>query len=376
MMKSRSLLIVLVVAAAAAVYFWGIAPRRSEDRALAARAAGTDRTAVNTIVAAPGAATREVILPGTLQAFADTGIYARTSGYLASWKVDLGDQVKEGQVLATIDSPEVNQELSQARANLEQASANLELARVSADRWKTLGAQDAVAAQDVDTKQAEFTARKADAAAAAANVQRLEQLRGFETIVAPFAGVVTARNVNIGNLISPGAAPELFHLSQNQTLRAYVSVPQTYVADVAVGLPVEVLVAEFPARAFAGKIVRFAGALDAASRTLQTEVQIPNADGKLYPGMYCQLRLRLTTATPAILIPSTDVIIRAAGNLVAIVTAQNTLHFQPVKLGRDFGTRIEILDGLAAGTTVVDNPNDALSEGAEVDPRPAPAKPN
>jgi len=375
-MKSRSLLLVFVLAVAAAVYFLGIAPRRREDRVLQARAAGTERPAVNVLVAAAGSATTEVVLPGTLQAFADTAIYARTSGYLASWRVDLGDQVKAGEVLATIDSPEVNQELSQARANLAQAKANLELARVSAERWKTLGAQDAVAAQDVDTKQAEFSARQADAAAAAANVERLQQLQGFETVVAPFAGVVTARNVNVGNLISPGAAPELFHISQNQTLRVYVNVPQTYVADVKLGLPVDVLLAEFPAHVFPGKIVRFAGALDASSRTLQTEVQIPNADGRLLPGMYCQLRLRLTLSSPAVLIPSNDVIIRAAGNLVAVVTDQNTIHFQPVKLGRDFGTRIEILDGLAVGTHCVDNPNDALTEGGEVEPRPVDAKSN
>jgi len=375
-MKSRLFLLLAVFAVVAAVYFLGIAPRRRDDQTLTARAAGTDRLSVNVMIAAPGSATNELQLPGTLQAFADTGIYARTSGYLASWKVDIGDRVEAGQTLATIDSPEVNQELFQARANLEQAKANLELARVSAARWKTLGAQDAVAAQDVDTKQAEFSARKADTDAAEANVERLQQLQGFETIVAPFAGVITARNVNVGNLISPGAAPELFHLSQNQILRAYVSVPQTYVADVKVGLAVGVTLAEFPTKIFTGKIVRFAGALDAPSRTLLTEVQIPNPDGQLYPGMYCQLRLRLTTLAPVILIPSNNVIIRGAGNLVVIVTDQNTLHFQPVKLGRDFGTQIEILDGLKAGAHVVDNPNDALSEGASVEPRLADAKAN
>jgi RND family efflux transporter MFP subunit len=279
--------------------------------------------------------------------------------------------VKAGQTLAIIDSPEVDQELNQARANLEQARANLELARVTAARWKSLGLQNAVAQQDVDQKAADFAARQADVDAARANVERLEQLKGFETVVAPFDGVVSARNIDIGDLISAGTGPELFHLSQSEILRAYVDVPQSYVPDIRAGMPVEVEVAEFPKENFRGKVVRFAGALDAASRTLQIEVEIPNRDGRLFAGMFCELRLHLTPVSPPVMIPSNDAIIRTGGAFVAVVTDQGTIHIQKVKLGRDSGTQVEVLDGLPEGARVVENPSDALAEGQPVEPVPA-----
>jgi RND family efflux transporter MFP subunit len=364
-MKLRSLVIVLI-AAAAAVYFLGVRPRIQAGRDLSAHVA--ERTPVSVIIARSASATREFTLPGTLQAFVDTAIHARTSGYLGKWYVDIGDRVKEGQTLATIESPEVDQELNQARANLLQARANLDLARISAERWKALGEQSAVSQQDVDQRSADFEARKADVAAAEANVQRLEQLQSFEKIAAPFDGVISARRVDIGNLISAGSGPELFHLAQSDVLRAYVNVPQSYVPDVRLGVPVDVLVAEFPKKVFQGRIVRFAGALDPASRTLLLEVQIPNPAGELFAGMFCQLRFHLATATPAILIPSNDAIVRAEGTLVATITDGSAIHLQRVTLGRDFGTRIEVLAGLADGQRVVDNPSDALTEGQPVEP--------
>jgi len=362
-MKFRSLVIVLAAAAAVAAYFLGIRPRIVAGRSLAA--SGAAQAPVSVAIARRAPATREFVLPGTLQAFIDTAIHARTNGYLGKWYVDIGDRVKEGQVLATIESPEVDQELNQARANLLQARANLALAQVSAARWTALGEQHAVAQQDVDQRAADFEARKADVAAAEANVQRLEQLQRFETVVAPFDGVISARRVDIGNLISAGSGPELFHLAQSGIMRAYVNVPQSYVPDVHVGVPV--LVAEFPKKAFQGRVARFAGALDAASRTLLVEVQIPNPDAELMAGMFCQLRFRLPSATPAILIPSNDVIIRADGTLVDTITDSGMIHVQKVTLGRDFGTQMEILDGLAEGQRIVDNPSDALTEGQAVD---------
>jgi RND family efflux transporter MFP subunit len=366
-MKSRTLVILLVIAAAAAVYFLGIRPRqRSEaDAAGLARAAG--QPSVNVIIAARATAVRELVLPAALQAFDDTAIHARASGYLGKWLVDIGDHVKAGQTLAVIDSPEIDQELRQARANLEVATANRELARVTADRWKSLGGQHAVAQQDVDQRVADYAARQADTAAAEANVQRLEEMQQFETVTAPFDGVISVRNIDVGALISAGSGPELFHISQSGTLRVYVNVPQAYVPDMKVGLPVDVLVDEFPGENFPGKVVRFAGALDAASRTLLVEVQIPNAKAELFPGMFCRLRFRLPS-DPAILIPSNDAIIRAEGTLVAVVTPENTLHFQKVSLGRDFGTQIEVRAGLAEGSHIVDNPGDSLSEGLLVTP--------
>jgi len=365
-MKPRSLVILLVLAAAA-VYFLGIRPRQEAEAAAIGQAHAAGLPSVSVIVTARATAIRELVLPGALQAFDDTAIHARASGYLGKWLVDIGDHVKAGQVLAKIDSPEIDQQLRQARANLEVAKANMELARVTADRWKSLGGQHAVAQQDVDQRVADYAARQAEADAAEANVQRLEEMQQFESITAPFDGVISARTVDVGALISAGSGPELFHISQSSTLRVYVNVPQAYVPDMRVGLPVDVLVDEFPRQNFSGKIVRYAGALDAASRTLLVEVQIPNAQAELFPGMFCRLRFRLPS-DPAILIPSNDAIIRAAGTLVAVVTDHNTIHFQPVELGRDFGTQIEVRDGLAAGTHIVENPSDALSEGEAVEP--------
>jgi membrane fusion protein (multidrug efflux system) len=374
-MKPRTLLLLLVVVAAVAVYLLGVRPRLRAEADAAGRARAAVLPSVNVIVTARATAVRELVLPAALQAFDDTAIHARASGYLGKWLVDIGDKVKAGQVLAKIDSPEIDQELRQARANLEVAQANRELARVTADRWKSLGGQHAVAQQDVDQRVADYAARQADAAAAEANVQRLEELQQFETITAPFAGVISARNVDVGALISAGSGPELFHLSQSGTLRVYVNVPQAYVPDMHAGVPVDVLVDEFPGEKFPGQVARYAGALDPASRTLLVEVQIPNPKAELFPGMFCRLRFRLPS-DPAILIPSNDAIIRAEGTLVAVVTGQNTLHFQPVSLGRDFGTQIEVRAGLAEGTRIVDNPSDALSEGEVVLPILPDAKKN
>jgi RND family efflux transporter MFP subunit len=365
-MKFRTFVIVLVLALGAAVYFFGVRPRQQSAAELTAVAVGKPR--VDVIVARRANAVDNLLLPGTLQAFVDTSIRARTNGYIAKWLADIGDRVKAGQTLAIIESPEVDRELNQARASLEQAQANLELARVTAERWKTLGLQNAVARQDIDQKNADYEARRADVDATKANVERLEQLKGFETVAAPFDGVISARNVDIGTLINAGSGPELFHLSQSDTLRAYLDVPQRYVPDIRVGVPVDVEIAEFPQGRFPGKVARFAGAMDAASRTLQVEVEIPNHDGRLFAGMFCEVRLHLTTAHPPILIPSNDAIIRSAGTLVAVVTDRNTIHLQAVKLGRDFGAQIQVLDGLSENARIVENPTDTLSEGQAVEP--------
>jgi membrane fusion protein (multidrug efflux system) len=369
-MKPR--LLVLILAIAAAIYFLGVRPRQRAAAAAAQLAQLTERPAVRVALARRGTAVRELILPGTLQAFDDTAIHARASGYLGKWLVDIGDSVRAGQPLAVIDSPETDQQLNQARANLAQAKANLELARITAERWRSLGAQNAVARQDVDQKAADYAARRADVTAAEANVQRWAELQRFETVTAPFDGVISARNVDVGALISAGSGPELFHLTQSGTLRAYVNVPQAYVPDIRRGLPVDVLVEEFPGRAFAGQVARFAGALDPASRTLLVEVEIPNPAGRLFAGMFCRFRFELPSG-PALLIPSNDAVIRAAGTLVALVTDRNTVHYQPVELGRDFGSQIEVRAGLAEGARLIENPSDALLEGMPVEPVAAPA---
>ncbi len=367
-MKLRTFVISLVVVLGAAVLLLGIRPRLQSAQELASRAPGI--LPVNVVTARRARATEGLLLPGTLQPFRDTSIRARTSGYIARWDADIGDRVKRGQTLALIDSPEVDQELNQARANLELARANLELARVSAVRWKALGAQNAVAQQDVDQKAADLDARKADVDAAAANVERLGQLKGFETVTAPFDGVISRRSVDVGTLISAGDGPELFHLSQGDTLRAYVDVPQRHVPDIHPGMPVDVEVAELPRDRFPGRIARLAGAMDPTSRTLQVEIEVPNGAGRLIAGMFCEVRFNLAPANPPILIPSNDAIIRSDGTLVAIVTPEDTIHLQKVALGRDFGTRIEILDGLPEGARIVENPTDTLVEGQPVRPVP------
>jgi len=365
-MKSRVFFVLALLVVLGAIYGLGVVPRVRAQRELAERTADNERVLVRSYVARLGQAKVPLLLPGNLQAWEDTAIYARTSGYVAKWNVDLGDKVKAGDLLAVIDSPEVDQELNQARANLEQAKANLELAKVTSQRWKTLVAQNAVSQQDADSKQADEQARQADATAASANVDRLEQLKAFEKVIAPFDGVISARNIDVGNLVSPGGGRELFHLTQSNTLRVYVDVPQTYAGEMHPGLPAQISIPEYPQKTFPGKVVRIAGALDASSRTLRTEVQIPNPDGRLFAGTYCEIHFSLEASGTTLIVPSNDIIIRGDGIMVAVISGDHRIHLQPVKLGRDFGTQIEILDGLQAGATIVQNPSDALREGAEV----------
>jgi RND family efflux transporter MFP subunit len=374
---SRSLLPIAPVALLAALSLVATHPRMmaAESRE---RAEGS-AVGLPVVVAQRSAAANEVMLPANLESLLEAPIYARTNGYLSKLLVDLGDTVKAGQPMAIIDAPEVDQELNQARAALEQATANLELAKSSATRWKDLGTQNAVAQQEVDEKQAAFAARQADVHAAEANVSRLTQLKGYQTIIAPFDGVVSARNVDVGALISAGGGGRaLFRLAQTGTLRVFVNVPQTYFRAVKPGLAVDVLVNEYPNKVFAGKVTRVAGALDSVSRTLVTEVQVPNEDGTLLAGMFGQIRLKLESAEPPLLIPSNAAIIRADGTFVATVDSSNTLHLVKVRLGRDFGTQLEILTGIAPGTKVAANPGDAMYDGMKVNPilptpPPAPA---
>ena len=362
------LILAVAAAAAAAVYFLGVRPRLGNDAALATELREERHPPVNIAIARRSRLANELILPAALQPFQDAPIYARTNGYIARWMVDIGGEVKAGQTLAIIESPEVDQQLNQARANLEQDRANLEFSRVTASRWQDLGKHNAVAQQDVDERTADYAVKQANLKAAQANVDRLLQLQKFETVTAPFDGVISVRNIDIGTLINAGAGPELFRVTQSRILRVYVSVPQNYIRSVHVGLPVDVLVPEFPNRPFPGKITRFAGALEADTRTLQTEVQIPNPRGELFPGMFGQIRLRLSAAEPSLVVPSNSVVIRADGAKVATVVAGNKIAFRKVALGRDFGSQIEIVNGIDDGARVVSNPSDALAEGAVVEP--------
>jgi RND family efflux transporter MFP subunit len=332
--------------------------------------------AVNVILAQRASMPSDLVLPATLQPFQDSPIYARTTGYLARFLVDIGDTVKAGQTLAIIDAPELDRQLAQAQAALAQSRANAALAKATAARWAALARENAVSKQEGDEKAAAAEATAANVQAAEAEVARLSQLKSFETVTAPFDGVIASRGADVGTLITTDASrPQLFRLTQQRPLRVYVNVPQAYVRAVKPGVPADVLVTEFPNHAFNGQIVRASGALDAATRTLQTEVQLPNEDGQLLPGMFVQVRFHFTPTEPPLLIPSNAAIIRADGTLVASVDAQHAVHLQKIKLGRDFGTQIEVLSGLAAGAMIVANPSDALVEGQLVEPLlPAPPK--
>ena len=365
MKSTRSLVVGLFACTLVAVYFVGVRPRLKA----AEQAPPRQHPAVNVIVAQRASMANELILPASLMPFQDAPIYARTTGYLARYLVDIGDNVKAGQTLAVIDAPEVDQQLAQSQAALAQSRANAALAKATAARWSNLAKSNAVSAQDAEDKAAAAEATAANVQAAEAEVGRLTQLKDFEIVTAPFDGVISSRGADIGMLITTDASRlQLFRLTQQRPLRVYVSVPQAYMRAVHPGVPADVLVSEFPSRTFTGQIVRAAGALDAGSRTLQTEVQLPNEDGQLLPGMFVQVRFRFTPTEPPLLIPSNAAIIRAEGTLVAMVDAQHAVRLQKVTLGRDFGTQIEVLSGLAAGALVVANPRDSLTEGLIVEP--------
>jgi RND family efflux transporter MFP subunit len=345
----------------------GLIPRLQTQKANA-DVARDNRPIVSVVPAMRGNAATEVSLPGTLLPYQETPIYARTNGYVKRWLVDIGAKVADGQLLAEIETPEVDRELKQAMANLAQVKAHLELDRTTAERWKALLARKGVSQQEVDEKVGAYEARRADYAASEANVQRLEELKQFQRVVAPFSGVITARNVDIGWLINSGANDPgrwMYKIAKVGTLRLYVNVPQNAMRLIQTGAPVDVILQEFPGKAFPGKISRTAGALDAQSKTLLTEVQVPNDKGDLLAGMYAQVRFKVNQPQPTIILPSNTLIMRADGPQVAAVD-NDTVHIRKVTLGRDFGQQIEIIAGLNEKEQIVTNPPDFLREGVAV----------
>lgn len=309
----------------------------------------------------------QLALPGDVNAFEQTKIYARADGYLLKWYTDIGAKVEAGQVLAEIDTPELDQELNQSRAALAQAKANLILARSSAERWTGLLKDHAVSQQEVDEKTGALAAREADVTAAEAAVSRLEKLASFKQVRAPFAGTITARYVDTGALIRAGSsASALFDLAQMDTLRVHVNVPQAYLRDIATGSAVQVRVAEYPDRAFEGKILRTSGAFNPTTRTLLTEIEVPNRDGALFPGIHVDVQLSVAQANPPFMVPATAVIVRSEGLQVATVNAANAIQLQKVQVGRDLGKTVEIVAGLSDGVRVVTNPTDTLVDGTPV----------
>jgi RND family efflux transporter MFP subunit len=345
----------------------GILPRvRAQSKLAAGAGAETQPTVVVTNVSRL-ASGLQLTLPGDVRAFEETKIYARADGYLLKWNTDIGTKVEAGQVLAEIDSPELDQELNQSRAALAQAQANLILARSSAERWLALLKDRAVSQQEVDEKSGALAAREADVNAAAAAVSRLEKLSSFKVVRAPFSGTITRRHVDVGALIrAAGNSSALFDLAQTDTLRVQVNVPQAYLRDVTIGSTVAIAVAEYPGQTFGGKVLRTSGAFDAATRTMLTEIEVPNHRGELFPGIHVDVQLSLTQANPPMVVPATAVMARGDGLQVAEVDQGNAIRLQKVQVGRDLGTALEILSGLQDGARIVTNPTDTLTDGTPV----------
>jgi membrane fusion protein, multidrug efflux system len=343
-----------------------IKARAKEQVALSAE---TARLAVTTISAAhpkPEPRSNELELPGSVQAYTESPIYARTNGYLLHWYKDIGATVEKGELLADLDTPEVDQELSQAQAARQQMAAALELARTSADRWRDLRRSDSVSQQELDQKTSDYAQAQANLAAADANVRRLQQLESFKHVYAPFAGVLTRRNVDIGALVNAGnggSGKELFNLALIDPLRVYVSIPEADAPAIRAGMRAWIALAEFPAARFTGTVVRTANAIDQNTRTLLTEVDVPNKNGRLLPGAYAEVHFDVPVNGSRLTIPSSAMLFRSEGPSVAIVGTGDRVELRPIMIGRDFGTSLEILQGVRANDRVVQNPPDALENG-------------
>src|SRR5580704_7274151 len=363
----------IVVAAAALavlalIIYSGIHSRAVAESRLTQR---TQEAAVPTIAVVfprEGAPTQEIVLPGNTQAFSDAPIYARTNGYLKHWYFDIGAHVQKGQLLAEIETPEVDQQLLQARADLDTARANLNIAKITASRWQDLVSTGSVSQQETDQAVSNLSAVKAAAESSAANVRRLEQLQSFEKVYAPFDGIITARNSDVGALIDAGASTqpkELFHMAAIRTLRLYVAVPEVYSRAARSGAPATLTLDEFPGQTFQGALVRNANSIDLASRTLLVEVDVDNPTGQLLPGAYVFVHLKLPDETRSVTVPSNTLIFRKEGLQVALVR-NDKAELVPVKIGRDYGNTVEIVSGLQPTDPIIVDPSDSLIAGMPV----------
>jgi RND family efflux transporter MFP subunit len=369
---ARVVLGLILAVAVAALYSAVQRGIRARVRADAALKQTTLDLAVPTVaVVHPQAssAAEELVLPGNIQAFVATPIFARVSGYLKIWYFDIGARVKAGQLLAEIETPEIDRQLDQARADLATAQANYQLARTTAERYENLIKTEAVAKQDVENKVGDMQAKRAIVDSAVSNVQRLEEMQRFQKVYAPFDGVITARNIDIGALIDAGAnspGKEMFDLAATDRLRVYVNVPQAYSRAATVGKPAELTLAELPGRIFSGKIARTADAIDPVSRTLLTEVDVGNPTHELLPGAFVSLHLHLGSKPGAVMLPANTLIFRSAGLQVAVIRDGKTL-LVPVTMGRDFGNTVELISGVTTAELVVENPSDSLTSGTPVE---------
>ena len=369
--KVLSIIVALAAFAALGAAVWSGIKARA--------AAGVELARVTEVAAIPTVAvthpkldalTQEIVLPGTAQAFTDSPIYARTNGYLTHWYFDIGARVKKGDLLAEIETPEIDQQLQQAQAGLETAQANYHLAETTADRWRFLLKSNSVSKQETDQAVANMEAQKATVDANTANVRRLEQLQSFEKVYAPFDGVITARNTDIGALIDAGAggqgqAKELFHMAAIGTIRVFVAVPEVYENAAQEGRKASLTLDEYPGRIFVGTIARDTSAIDTASRTLLVEVDVPNPGGEILPGAYVSVHLRFPGAVRSVTIPSNTLLFRQEGLRVGVVRNGHAV-LTPVEIGRDYGSSVEIVSGLRTTDPVILDPSDSLVSGTQV----------
>jgi RND family efflux transporter MFP subunit len=375
-----SLLVVIVVLllVAAALAAFGIVRRKHANTELEKYTSATSAPPVALEIPKLQQNATEIVLPGNMQAYTLAPIYARTTGYVKSWSHDIGSRVHKGDLLAIIETPELDQQLASAKADLATSISNAGLAKTTADRYKDLIGSSAVSQQDTDNAISQLQARNAEVASAAANVRRLEELVSFERIIAPFDGVITARNIDIGQLISADGSTntagagtvrssrEIFDISVIDTLRVFVNVPQVYAPDAKKGVTATLTLPQYPGREFKGKLVRTSDSVDPTTRTLLAEVDVANRTGELLPGSYTQVHLNVSRAAPALIVPVSAVILQPDGLHVATVDENHRIHILNVTPGRDLGSTMEILSGLPEGKAVITNPPDSLTEGEEV----------
>jgi RND family efflux transporter MFP subunit len=362
------LAVALALLTVAYVIYSGIAARAAAADMLVRVTDESATPVVNVVHPVAAAAAQEIVLPGNTQPFIDSPIYARTSGYVKRWNFDIGARVKKGDLLAEIETPEIDQQLQQARANLETAQANQQLAQTTADRWQFLLKSNSVSKQETDQAVSNLAAQKATVDSRQADVNRLEQLQSFEKVTAPFDGVLTARNTDVGALIDAGAAAqskELFHLASIDKLRVFVAIPEVYSSAAQAGATASLTLDEFPGRVFHGTLVRNSNSIDAASRTLMVEVDVDNPNGQLLPGAYVSVHIRLPGKIRSVTVPANTMLFRREGLRVGVVR-DGRVELTPVTIGRDYGSTVEIVSGLRPNDSIVVDPPDSLISGTQV----------
>jgi RND family efflux transporter MFP subunit len=366
----RWIIPLLAVVVVIALVVSGILPRIQARNSL--RKETQDLAVATVVVVQPktSAGSQEIVLPANVQAFVDAPIYARTNGYLKRWYVDMGAHVKQGQLLAEIDTPEIDQQLRQAHADLGAAEANMRLAQITADRYHDLLKSDSVSKQEADNAAGDYAAKQAIVQSAHANVRRLQETQSFQKIYAPFSGVISARNTDVGALIdagsSGGARTELFHLVQPEKLRVYVNVPEAYAPAAKPGLRADLVVTEYPDKRFEGTLVRTADAIDRATRTLMVEIDVDNPTRALMSGAYGEVHLKIPGAASSLIVPVNTLLFRSEGLRAAVVRDGQHAELVPLTIGHDYGSEVEVISGLKANDNVIVNPPDSLVSGQEV----------